>query len=325
MYAQQGWSVQGNVYQANGNLYVTVQQPADSKQGRSKLETWSKRVALVAAVIGIIISLFTLRDKIKETFFVNGSHPTIEIAAKNLADSSPELRTLGSQQLAEVGMKTLKDAEHSISILNTFLHREAAKAQGAQQTQQRADVLDVLRALNGILKNADNKRWVVRKPVLEKLNLSNLDLSNIYLRGVRISETSFEGANLSNADFSGATLVVVRFDRAQAQGAKFIGVTIENSCMEGIDLTKADLSSAAVNNSDINSAILVEATLHEAKLLNTRVADADFRDSDLSSADLSDAREIKRGQLDRAKNVDSAQLPDPLYKQSRLRVCNPLE
>jgi len=69
MYAQQGWSVQGNVYQATGNLYVTVQPPADSKQGKSKLETWSKRVALVAAVLGIIIALFTLSDKVKEKFF----------------------------------------------------------------------------------------------------------------------------------------------------------------------------------------------------------------------------------------------------------------
>lgn len=69
IYAQQGWSVQGNVYQANGNIYVTVQQPADSKQEKSKLETWSKRVALVGAMLGIIISLFTLQDKIKEKFF----------------------------------------------------------------------------------------------------------------------------------------------------------------------------------------------------------------------------------------------------------------
>jgi hypothetical protein len=69
MYAQQGWSVQGNVYQANGNIYVTVQQPVDIKQEKSILETWSKRLALVAVVLGIIISLFTLQGKIKEMFF----------------------------------------------------------------------------------------------------------------------------------------------------------------------------------------------------------------------------------------------------------------
>jgi hypothetical protein len=31
MYAQQGWNVMGNVYQTNGNIYVTVQKPADIK------------------------------------------------------------------------------------------------------------------------------------------------------------------------------------------------------------------------------------------------------------------------------------------------------
>jgi hypothetical protein len=37
--------------------------------GKSKVDTWSKRVAFVVAVLTILISLFTLREKVWETFF----------------------------------------------------------------------------------------------------------------------------------------------------------------------------------------------------------------------------------------------------------------
>ena len=69
LYAQQGWNIQGNVYQAKGNMYITVQQPAEGKQEKSKLETWSKRLGLVAVSLGMIISLFTLSDKMREMVF----------------------------------------------------------------------------------------------------------------------------------------------------------------------------------------------------------------------------------------------------------------
>jgi hypothetical protein len=72
MYAQQGWNVQGNLYQATGNMYVTIQQPAKTKRETPKLDTWSKRAVLVATILGIIISLVGLADTLKQRFF----HPT---------------------------------------------------------------------------------------------------------------------------------------------------------------------------------------------------------------------------------------------------------
>jgi hypothetical protein len=69
IYAQQGWNVQGNVYQATGNMYVTIQQPAKTKRANSKLETWSKRTALIATVLGIIISVIGLSDTVRQKLF----------------------------------------------------------------------------------------------------------------------------------------------------------------------------------------------------------------------------------------------------------------
>lgn len=68
LYEQQGWNVQGNVYQATGNMYVTIQQTSDRKKEISKHDVWSKRVALVAVVVFIVISLLTIPDMIKKNF-----------------------------------------------------------------------------------------------------------------------------------------------------------------------------------------------------------------------------------------------------------------
>ena len=68
MYAQQGWTVQGNLYQANGNMYVTIQQPAESGTNTPRLEIWSKRATLAGAVLGIIISLIAFSEKFFPSF-----------------------------------------------------------------------------------------------------------------------------------------------------------------------------------------------------------------------------------------------------------------
>ncbi len=110
IYAQQGWSVQGNVYQANGNIYVNVQQPADSKQGKSRLESWAKRVALVAAILGIIISLFALQDKIEERFFLESATTPLRGIVLDVRNDQPiPDATVTVQELPDKPQTTTSD------------------------------------------------------------------------------------------------------------------------------------------------------------------------------------------------------------------------
>jgi uncharacterized protein YjbI with pentapeptide repeats len=252
-----------------------------------------------------------------------GLETLIAAAAKNLADASPVLRINGAQDLERVGKESKDLAGRCLSELKAFLEREANISGTVRQPQERDDVGAALKAFGVILETADKKNWPVKKPDLEKLNLSGLDLSDLYLRGVSITDTSFEEAVLSRADLSQAKLYNVRFDRAQAQNVKLNGSQIKWSCMEEVDLTGADLRFLDSEDSDLNSAVFEDADLSGARLYRTRVANAKFKNADLSSTDLSDALEIAKGQLEKARTTQGTKLPDPLYKRLTLAACGP--
>ena len=63
-FTQQGWSVQGNVYQAGGDIYITDRQPP--LPTKTWLERWHIRVAFVAALLAISSYAFDLPKKVKE-------------------------------------------------------------------------------------------------------------------------------------------------------------------------------------------------------------------------------------------------------------------
>jgi hypothetical protein len=63
-FTQQGWSVQGNVYQAGGDIYITDRQP--TLPTKTWLERWHIRVAFVAALLAISSYAFDLPKKVKE-------------------------------------------------------------------------------------------------------------------------------------------------------------------------------------------------------------------------------------------------------------------
>jgi uncharacterized protein YjbI with pentapeptide repeats len=288
---------------------------------KEKLENkrWVAAILLVSAILGGATALIKNVGDISALF--NKSHVEIDAATKYLADNSPEVRIIGANRIAEIGIQTQRAAQESIAVLTTFLSRESRILDKPRQSQERADVVAALKALGKILESANEKNWSVARPRLEKLDFSGLDLSGLFLRGVVIVDTSFERAVLSHADLSETEMINVRLDRAQAQAIKLTGARISSSCMEEMDLTSADLRLLESRSSDFNSAALASANLSGARLRNTSVGNADFRNCDLSSTDLSEALEIVEGQLEKAASTKKAKLPDPLYRRSNLSVC----
>jgi hypothetical protein len=64
MFMQQGWHVQGNVYQAARDIHVTLaHQPA-----RIWLEKWQRWVIFLVALLSLITVAFDLPTRIRETF-----------------------------------------------------------------------------------------------------------------------------------------------------------------------------------------------------------------------------------------------------------------
>lgn len=69
IFSQEGWNIKGNVYQAAGNINLTIQGSPEQPKSKSKLDPSVKVVGLIATILVIVISLFTLSGKVKETFF----------------------------------------------------------------------------------------------------------------------------------------------------------------------------------------------------------------------------------------------------------------
>src|SRR5262249_25035728 len=67
MFTQYGWHVQGNVYQAAGDINVTLA-PQPSAPARSWLEKWQTWVVFLAALLSLITIALDLPTRIRETF-----------------------------------------------------------------------------------------------------------------------------------------------------------------------------------------------------------------------------------------------------------------
>jgi hypothetical protein len=82
LFAQQGWSVQGNVYQAAGDIHLTIAQP-EAKPEKSLLERWQTWVALFVGVLTITTLAADLSGKLHKTFAPGGS--TVRVLEQSLS------------------------------------------------------------------------------------------------------------------------------------------------------------------------------------------------------------------------------------------------
>jgi hypothetical protein len=67
IFAQQGWSVQGNVYQAAGDFHLTIEQP-ETKPVKTIVEKWQTWVALFVGILTITSLAADLPGKIRKIF-----------------------------------------------------------------------------------------------------------------------------------------------------------------------------------------------------------------------------------------------------------------
>jgi hypothetical protein len=123
---------------------------------------------------------------------------------------------------------------------------------------------------NAVLSGADLQRVDLRGAVVRGADLTRADLTRADLTGVDLTGADLTGAGLRLADLTGANL----------SGVFLTGVDLTGAILTGVDLTGADLTAA------------------------------DLTSADLSSADLSKAKYWNQAQLDSARSLDGATLPD---------------
>jgi hypothetical protein len=124
------------------------------------------------------------------------------------------------------------------------------------------------------------------------------------LRGFILKGTNLAGAILNGADLRGADLAQANLCGTLLRRANLTGADLEDAKLRGADLTRTNLRGANLYKANLNGAYLCKANLHGANLYK-----ANLRGASLYEADLCEAQ-VTQEQLDRARSLEGATLPD---------------
>lgn len=130
-----------------------------------------------------------------------------------------------------------------------------------------------------------------QKVDLSNLDFSNLDISKVKFSGANMQGCKFKNAILDSADFSGAILDSAVFKNCRAKGAHFVrtklnNVTIDNSVFretfltdsqgDSIKIINSDLNEAVIRNADWNRAMITDSNLSNCLIDNAHMLNATF-------------------------------------------------
>ncbi len=161
-----------------------------------------------------------------------------------------------------------------------------------------------------VLPRLDKER---KRGVLQFLHESGLidkgmkiiDLDGADLNGANLSEANLGGADLHRAILDGAKL-----HKANLNGAILGEAILGEAQLYGADLGRADLHRAILDGADLVLADLSKADLHGAILGEAKLDGADLDKAKLSEANLNGAKGTTTEQLDKAKSLTGAIMPD---------------
>jgi uncharacterized protein YjbI with pentapeptide repeats len=232
------------------------------------------------------------------------------LSRANLNQASLHKANLSAANLSEANLlgarlgSTVAENPGDLGRVSRSGHRvlEGANLSGADLTMASLHGAD----LNSTkLNNAD-----LSNAKLYRANLNRADLSGADLRGSDLSRANLLNADLSNADLSGAFLTQARLVGTNLIGATLIGADLHALRGGNPKLRKANLREADLSRAILSGADLREADLSLADLSLADLSKADLYRADLSMAILRGAQGTTRDQLDRARTLRDATMPD---------------
>lgn len=276
-------------------------------------------LALVAMVLGFIAYLATVLLPHRPE--AGSEQSRLETLVGDLESSSMERRILSASLLGNIEPKSGNEADNLVRVLESFINRRGALGKNRSNDNANQDLSAALTSLSSILKNADAHSFHVHPPELTRVNLSFIDLSNMYMRRASFLDSDLNDTILNKADFSNALFTGVQFSNAQAQGINLASARIQQSCVEESIFDDADLSCLETSSSDFNGSSFKNSKLSSASFKNTRLSFVNLEGADLTHTDLGTALELTTRQLQQARFADTATLPNPLFTKSRLTIC----
>lgn len=156
-------------------------------------------------------------------------------------------------------------------------------------------VLDGIELFNLDLKGIDFSGVSLCHAVIHHCNLTSASLVSARLNEANLQDNDFTSARmiaaeLVDADLSNSILANANILTASVRGAHFDGVDFSGHDMQALDLRKVSLRGANLSNQYLSRMDLSGAVLDGCKFLNSDLSDTNFSSASLVGVDLSSAK-----------------------------------
>jgi uncharacterized protein YjbI with pentapeptide repeats len=278
-----------------GTIVATEQQPTKT------LWDWLQLLGILAipVVVGLGTVLFTTQQANESDKNREKRHKTdIEIADKNREIQQQTDLQIAANNQGAAALQTYLD-QMSELVLNKRLSMLIPEDEDVRKIA-RTRTLIILHLLGPGLKGSILQFLYEAGLISGDKDNVVIQLQGADLSGARLTRIFLNGVNLSRADLNEAILYRTKLTNAILELADLRGANMHEAELISCDLSNADLSEA-----DLSGAILIGANLTGAILTG-----ANFTGADLSGADLREAIGTTSEQLNKAKSLKGATMPD---------------
>ena len=133
---------------------------------------------------------------------------------------------------------------------------------------------------------SDNNSCIFINHCLEQYGIIQSDNQNTKTTD---AENSCENNSLININLSDSYLLGAKFDGVDMFQSCLEGATLTNASFQSTNLDKANLNKAMLYEADLSNVSLISATLNETKLMEANLTQAHLNEADLTNAKLSGA------------------------------------
>ena len=159
---------------------------------------------------------------------------------------------------------------------------------------------------------------------LNKDKITQIDLSNSYLRNANLNYVDLSGSNMNYVVLDEASMVNSMLSRVRFNQASLKGTKLNKADFRGAFLSGANCENASMIKSDFEGAQIIKTNLTNAFLMDTNfkgamLAGADFTGANLMKADLREALGLTVEQLSVARSLAKTLLEPELENSLRVQ------
>ncbi|MFI9174853.1 pentapeptide repeat-containing protein [Streptomyces lincolnensis] len=218
-------------------------------------------------------------------------------AIKLLSSDNVTQRLGGIYSLERIMRDSARDHRTVLEVLAAFVRTRAAKdpkSAGDPPVQK----VDVHAALTVIGRRPRQSAW--------PLQLRNLDLSWVDLRGYELHGLDFD---------------MTTFDHSDMAGCQLAGSSFERSSLKSVSLRGANMFFARFYRTVLSQADLSRAILSHANMPQTYVHEAKFEQANLAGAYAASVRGLQYDQVDSCLYDDTTQWPEGIVDWLKTRAA----